>query len=282
MIRLFKVSIPSAAIALILSEAILLFSCYVLAVYWTDLSAPVYLTDDGGLWTIGFLVLLVVIGLYFLDLYDNYRITSRIALIQQYCVVLGAVFLFQAMLNYGRWNRMVLPKWTMVYGSTLALVVLPVWRMIFTKVVWNAIGARRLLFLGTSQAVRDVIQRISLSPELGLTAVGFLDSTPEAPEKLYAAPRLGGIAELENAVTLHRPDAIIVGLAERRGNLPVERLLDLRLSGIYVEEAAITYETVFHRVSTRDLRPSQLVFSSELGPRSQHLMIQTLYSVVLA
>src|SRR5579871_7074282 len=135
----------------------------------------------------------------------------------------------------------------MVYGSTFALIALPVWRVLFTKVVWNAVGARKLLFLGSSQAVRDVIRRICERPELGLAVVGFLDNDSAAP-KLFGAPRLGSVSDLDTVVAESKPDAIIVGMTERRQNLPVERLLDLRLSGVYVEEAASTYETVFGRV----------------------------------
>lgn len=280
-IRLFKVSIPSAAIALILSEVILLFSCYTLAEYWTDISAPVYLIDDYGLWRIGLQVGIVVIGLYFFDLYENYRISSRIDLIQKYCVVLGAAFLIQALMNYGRRNELVLPKWAMVYGSAMALVILPGWRMLFAKVVFNVAGGRKLLFLGSSEAVRDVIRRIAERPELGLVALGFLDSSADAPEKLFAAPHLGAVGDLDAVVADRKPDAIIVGMAERRQNLPVGRLLDLRLSGIYVEDAATTYETVFGRVSIRDLRPSQLIFSAELGPSGKSIAIQSAYSFLL-
>ncbi len=282
MIRLFKVSIPSAAVALILSEAILLFSCYVLAEYWTDISAPVELIDDNGLWKIGALVLVIMIGLYFFDLYENYRVTSRMELIQQYCIVLGVAFLVQAILNYGHRNGLVLAKWTMVYGSTLALVLVPGWRIVFTRFMWHAVGARKLLFIGTSAAVRDVVHRICDKRELGLAAVGFLDNDAAAPEKLYGAPRLGMIGDLDAVVAAQRPDAIVVGMTERRQNLPVERLLDLRLSGIYIEDATTTYETVMRRVSVRDLRPSQLIFSAELGPSTKRIALQSGYSFLIA
>lgn len=74
----------------------------------------------------------------------------------------------------------------------------------------------------------------------------------------------------------------MVGMAERRARLPVYDLLDLRLSGIHVEEAAALYESCFGRVSTRDLRPSQLVFSSELGPSPNSVAVQQIYSFVVA
>ncbi|HWZ34304.1 MAG TPA: sugar transferase [Bryobacteraceae bacterium] len=283
MIRLFKVSIPSAIVALIVSEAILIFSCYLLAVYVTVDAAPdIYLLDDNGLWGILLITLLILIVMYFVDLYEDYRSRSQIALVQQYCLVIGVAFLVQALLNYGRWNTLVLPKWTMVYGSVGALVVLPLWRLTFTTVLLKAVGARRLLFLGSSRAVQDIIQRIFERPELGLAAVGYLDNDPSGPLELCAATRLGSVADLDTVVSEEKPDAIVVGMTERRQNLPVERLLELRLSGIHVEEASTTYEAVFGRVSTRDLRPSQLIFSAELGPRGQSITIQSAYSFAMA
>ncbi|MGH9559289.1 MAG: sugar transferase [Bryobacteraceae bacterium] len=282
MIRLFKVSVPSSTLALIFSETILLFSCFVLAAYWTVEAPDLYLLDDGGIASIALMSGIILLGLYFADLYENYRIPSRTELIQQFCMAIGAAFLVQAMLNYGRWNSLVLPKWMMLYGSALALVVLPAWRILFSSVVWRALPARKILMIGSSPVAREVVRGIFERHELGLAVIGFLDSAADGPEKLSGAPRLGAIADLDGVVTVRRPDAIVVGLTERRGNLPVERLLDLRLSGIHVEEAALTYEAVFGRVSTRDLRPSQLVFSAELGPRRSSLTLQPLYSVPLS
>src|SRR5258708_1950386 len=51
MIRLFRVSMPSSAIALIISETILVFSCYILAGYVTlDLASDIFLWEEGGCW----------------------------------------------------------------------------------------------------------------------------------------------------------------------------------------------------------------------------------------
>src|ERR1041385_7306608 len=78
MIRIFKVSIPNSVVALVLSVAILIFSCYVLAAYWVlDVAADIFLVDDYGLWHIALVVSVILLGLYFHDLYDDYRIRSR-------------------------------------------------------------------------------------------------------------------------------------------------------------------------------------------------------------
>jgi exopolysaccharide biosynthesis polyprenyl glycosylphosphotransferase len=87
--------------------------------------------------------------------------------------------------------------------------------------------------------------------------------------------------DVRDAVAEYRPDRIVVGAMERRGALPIDQLLELRFSGIPIEDSAATYETVFHRVSLRELRPSQLVFSAELVPRRIMTAAQSIYSWTL-
>lgn len=300
MVRLFKVSIPTNVIALVVSEAILVLCCYVLATYWAmDVAAEVFLFDDGGIWHIAVIVVVILLGIYFHDLYENYRIRTRTLLIQQFCMILGIAFLLQALANYGHWNAVLLPKWVMVYGSLMVLLVVPAWRVLFASFISKAMGAQRLLFLGSSAAVREIIARVSERAEMGLSAIGYLDdaapgpaggdnvsaSTRDvigAPGDVIGAPRLGTIEDLDDVVATQLPERIVVGMTERRQRLPVLRLLELRYSGIHIEDAANTYEAVFGRVSTRDLRPSQLIFSTELGPRRSSMTLQTLYSLIIS
>ncbi len=68
---------------------------------------------------------------------------------------------------------------------------------------------------------------------------------------------------------------------DRLQSLPVEHLLELRLAGLQIEEASDTYEVIFRRVSTRDLAPSQIIFSNEMSPRANNLVVHTVYSFVL-
>ncbi|MBM3737557.1 MAG: sugar transferase [Acidobacteria bacterium] len=64
--------------------------------------------------------------------------------------------------------------------------------------------------------------------------------------------------------------------------MPVVDLLDVNFSGTPVEDAAVAFESAFGRVCSQQLRPSQLIFSRELGPRPYILKIQTVYSALIA
>ena len=282
MIRLFRVFIPTSVVALLVSEIILTYTCYVVATFLMMDAAPeVFLIDDNGWLRIAIVVGCLMFGIYFHDLYTQFRIRSRILLLQQVIVVVGVTFLTQALLVYLRLQDLILPTWVMITGSALTLVLLPAWRILFSTVVMKAMGSERVLFLGTSSVSQEIVQYLTEHPETGLTAVGFVDNLDTGAE-IAGAKLLGRIADLVTIVGQFRPDRIVVGMAERRERLPVNQLLELRLSGIHIEDALTTYESTFGRISTRELRPSQLIFSAELGPNPNRVLLQSVYSMTIA
>jgi sugar transferase (PEP-CTERM system associated) len=282
MIRLFRVFVPSSVIALLLSEAILIYTCYVVATFVVLYEDPqVFLFDDNGLWRIAVVVLCLIVGIYFHDLYEQFRIKSRILLFQQMGVVVGMAFLVQALLGYLRLRDLLLPTWLMIIGSSLVLILLPSWRIFYSSVVLKAMGSERILFLGASTVVQEIGQHLAEHPETGLKVIGYVDNI-EGSLELPGGQMLGPISELRQIVEETKPDRIVVGMSERRERLPVNQLLELRLSGIPIEDALTTYEATFGRISTRELRPSQLIFSSELGPHPGRVALQSVYSMTIA
>ena len=282
MIRLFRVFIPTSVVALLVSEVILTYTCYVVATFLMMEAAPeVFLLDDNGWLRISLVVACLMLGIYFHDLYTQFRIRSRVLLLQQVIVVVGVTFLTQALLVYLRLPDLILPTWVMIVGSGLTLILLPIWRILFSTVVMKAMGSERVLFLGTSSVSQEIVQYLMEHPETGLTALGYIDNVDTGAE-IAGAKVLGRISDLEITVDQFRPDRIVVGMAERRERLPVNQLLELRLSGIHIEDALTTYESTFGRISTRELRPSQLIFSTELGPNPSRVILQSVYSMTIA
>lgn len=54
---------------------------------------------------------------------------------------------------------------------------------------------------------------------------------------------------------------MIVAMLDRRGTLPVEQLLDLRVKGVRVEEATSWLEKISGRIEVEQLNPSWLIFA---------------------
>jgi sugar transferase (PEP-CTERM system associated) len=281
MIRLFRVFVPTATLALLISESVLILFCLVLvSVLVHDLDPEFFLFDQGGLPRMLLVVASMLAGFHFQDLYTTLRVRSRLILLQQITMAIGISFLCQALLTYLSPDLM-LPRWVMIYGSLVMLLVLPIWRLAFLRIALSTLGQTKILFLGGSSVLVDIAEQIAAKPELGLQVVGYLDDGEETPfhDRL---PHLGGIGELRQVAATIKPDQIVVGLPERRTRMPVYELLDLRLSGISVIEASALYESTFGRVSTRDLRPSQLIYSTELGPGAGSVLFQAVYSWLLA
>ena len=282
MIRLFRVFVPASVVALLVSEVILTYTCYVVATFaMLEVDPEVFLLYDSGWLRIAIVVGCLMFGIYFHDLYTQFRIRSKVLLLQQVIVVVGISFLTQALLVYLRLPELILPTWIMIVGSGLTLIFLPIWRILFSAVVMKAMGSERVLFLGTSSVAQEIVQYLIEHPETGLTPIGFIDNV-EAGAEIAGAKVLGRVSDLREIVSQFRPDRIVVGMSERRERLPVNQLLELRLSGIHIEDALNTYEATFGRISTRELRPSQLIFSTELGPNPNRVVLQAAYTIAAA
>jgi sugar transferase (PEP-CTERM system associated) len=282
MIRLFRVFIPTSVLVLLLSEAVLLTSCYILATYWVmDLDPSVWLLYDGGLSRILVAVLSILFGLHFFDLYTDLRAGSKTALVLQIGQAAGFAFLMEALVSYADRDWM-LPRRIMIWGSGFGLVALSFWRILYGQVVLRGLGAQRVLFLGRNPVVQEISEYLVDRPETGYINLGYLDDTTEPGQVVNGAKVLGKLCELPDIVRALKPDRIVVGMSERRDRMPVHQLLDLRFSGILIEEAATAYETACGRICTKELRPSQLIFSGELGPRQSSVVLQSIYSPALA
>ncbi len=275
MLRLLRRYVPASVAALLASEFILIYVCYLAATFaFLRFGAQVFLLDDNGWLRILVVASCLILGIYFHDLYSNLRVRLR-DLVQHAGVVAGAAFLAEALLSYLKLPQFVVPAAPMIAGSSLTIVALLAWRIFFIGVVLKRMPSERVIFLGNSAIVQEIVAHLESHPEKGLTPVGFVDDSTSS-----CAKRLGALSDLCEVVERLRPDRIVVGLTERRSSLPVARLLEMRLSGIRIEDALSTYEAAFERISTRELRPSQLIFSStELGPHRNRVVLQSVYSL---
>jgi len=280
--RLFNIFIPATLIGLIFSELVLVSSSFVVAAYIvSDVDPSVWLMYSDGIARIAVMAVGVILGLYFQDLYADIRVTSKVALIQQYCLVIGVAFLIQAMLSYTA-PSLVLPRWVMMIGSGLILITMPAWRIVYGSLVVQGLASQRVLFLGSSKVAREIAQRLANRPELGMASIGFVDDIEDESNLPEGQKLLGPLSRMREIVASSKPDVIVVGMSERRGRLPVQDLLELRFSGSRIEDAATNYERTFGRVSLSEIHPSQLIFSTELGPRPNRMALQTMYSLAIA
>jgi sugar transferase (PEP-CTERM system associated) len=282
MIRLFKVFIPVGTLTLLVSEVLLVTSAFIFATYVVlEVDPTVFLLYDGGISRIALVLLSIIVGLHFHDLYSQIHVKSRVVLVQQLCLVMGVAFLSQGLIAYADSNLRV-PIRVMVVGSALAVIAIFFWRILFSAFALQVVGRDRMLLVGGSPLLEDIGQFIVDHPESGLEVAGYVDDRHQIGAPLPGGKILGDMDRLRDVVRTAQPHRIVVGMFERRNRMPVSELLELRFAGNVIEEVANTYERVCGRVCLKEIRPSQLIFSGELGPRRQNLVYQRISNVIVA
>ncbi len=282
MIRLFRVFIPVGTLTVLSCEFLLLSSSFVMACYLAlPFDPTIFLILDDGWIRLALVVVSLMAGLHFHDLYSSLRVHSRILLLQQLCMVVGIGLLLQGLIAYLNPNLRV-PIRVMVLGSFLSLLAMFMWRIFFSDFALRAIGAERMLLVGASPLLVDIAQYIAGHPESGLEVAGYVSDPNRPGMEMPGGKMLGALPQLTEIVAAAKPNRIVVGMFERRNRMPMNELLELRFGGNIIEEAANVYERVCGRVCLTEIRPSQLIYSGELGPGSGNVMHQTILNAVVA
>jgi len=275
MTRFFRVFVPATAVVLLVSEILLITSAFIIAVYIElDVDPWVNLIYDGGLVHLIPVLLSILVGMHFNDLYSQYYVKSRIVLFQQLCLVMGGALLMQGLLSYLSPGLRVSVH-VMAVGSALAVIAIYLWRVLFSSFAIHVMGRDRLLLVGGSPLLEDIAAHLEAHPELGLEVAGYVDDARQPGDALRGGKVLGALPDLKEIVQATKPSRVVVGMSERRNRMPVAELLELRFAGNIIEEAATVFERICGRVCLKELRPSQLIYSGELGPRPNSLFIQT-------
>ena len=260
--RIFHVILPVRVSGLLFSEFLISISCFLAATvvaYRGDTAT--YLFEEQGMLRLLLVSLSLLLGLFVNNLYADTRVDSRVLLVLKMCNVVGIALIVQGLLAYVS-SGMSLPRLVMLLGSAIAFVTLVAWRIFYGTVFLRMIGTRKILFVGKDDLIEAIADRIERHPELGFEICGYLESGQ-------------GLAEATESL---RPQRIVVATQDRRGELPVENLMNLVRQGIRVEEAATTYESICGRVSSRELSASQIIFRNELASRPGSLALQSIYT----
>jgi sugar transferase (PEP-CTERM system associated) len=282
MIRLFRVYVPVGTLTLLISEIILLTTAFGLACYTILPYDPsIFLFDEGGWIRISLVIFTILVGLYLHDLYTDLLVKSRIILLQQLCLIIGSAFLLQGFVSYLDADLRV-PIRVMIAGNVLSVVGIFAWRIFFSTYALPVVNRDKLLLVGGSPLLEDIGKYIEGHPESGHLIAGYVDDSYELGAPRPGGKTLGPMSSLKEIVLAVRPNRIVVGMSERRGRVPVSTLLELRFDGNMIEEAASAYERICGKVCLKELRPSQLIYSGELGPRRNDVVYQTILNKLTA
>jgi sugar transferase (PEP-CTERM system associated) len=173
---------------------------------------------------------------------------------------------------------------TLVVAAFLVICVVVGWRFAFE--LWSSnVGPReRLLLVGTNPAALSLAQELhDRRHDLGVQIVGFIDPDPAKVGQPVINPGIiGCIDDIPNVVRAHDVDRVVLSLAEARGTLPMDKLLEMKLSGVTFDHLASVYEEYTGKIAVENLRPSWLIFSDGFRKSRRFAALKRLSDVLLA
>lgn len=276
MIRLFRVYYPLRALVLLAVEALIVWLSFVVGTtlqnqenWWLLLNV------EGGYLKILGLTAIVLLFSHWLDLYDTSVLGAKWDQIFRILLVLGFVALGLSVVGF------LFPQFLPGNGSLLAGIViltftLFLWRIAYAWIVQQPYFRQRVYVLGTGERAQRLLNGLRQRTGLGIDVVGWTGNIEGELTRDSVASHLMSVVR-ERGV--HR---VIVAMPDRRGTLPVEELLALRLSQIKVEEATSWLEKITGRIEVEQLYPSWLIFADGFRFSAFNRMLRRAANLVAA
>ena len=254
MIRLFKVYYPLRTLVLLAGEALIVWVSFVLGTVLQNQDSWLLLNVEGGYLKILAVTGVVLLLSHWLDQYDSANLGAKWEQIFRMLLVLG--FLALALSAVGFLFPNLLPgNGSVLAGLIILTFTLFCWRGAYSWMVKQPFLRERVYVLGTGERAERLVRGLRARSALGIEVVGW---TGDVEGELTRDSVASHLMELVSGRRVHR---VIVAMLDRRGTLPVEELLDLRLVGVKVEEATSWLERISGRIEVEQLYPSWLIFA---------------------
>ncbi len=199
--------------------------------------------------------------LYYGDLYDDPQLSrNRTELVIRTLRALGTTLLILAAL-YTLFPALIVARGVLAPAATLVVAAVIAWRLVFAWATRQVGPRERLLLVGTSAAGLALARELHEREEAGVQVVGFVDPDGNRNEVAGPLPFLGTIEDIPALVRARSVDRVVVSLADARGKLPMDKLLEMKLDGVRFDHFTSVYEEYTGKIAVENLRPSWLIFS---------------------
>ncbi|MGA9642331.1 MAG: TIGR03013 family XrtA/PEP-CTERM system glycosyltransferase [Terriglobales bacterium] len=276
MIRLFNVYYPVRTLILLIGEALIVWTSFLLgAIYCFRQDSYLVLNYEGGYVKILIFTLLVLLCSHWFDLYDTARLNSRGELYFRLLMVPGLLAFLLAGVSFIR-PDFLLGNGSSAVGLVILTVALVGWRTGFTWLIQLPILIERVYVLGTGARAQRLVLGLRQNPEIGVEIVSWTGKVEGALTREAVATHL---LEVVNRQKVHR---VIVAMPDRRNTIPMQELLDLRMQGVKIEEATSWLERISGKIEVENLYPSWMVFGEGFRRSSLFRIVRRVVSIFIS
>lgn len=263
MLRIFRHYVPKTLVLLGLAELLILFvSIYLGASLHIGAERlPAFIDGNAmPLWTQALVFsAAIVLGMMAMGLYHRDQRAAPAAVMMRLALSFLCGFVLMGTLY------LVIPNLIVggtIFATALACSFVGIATCRLICVVGDAEAhKRRVLVLGTGDRAKQIENLRGGPDEAGVTLVGFVDLGSDA--RLVAGGRVhdlegGSLRELAERLDV---DEIVVAIDDRRKGLPVDDILECKMYGFHIMEAADFYERQLGKIRLDTLHPSNVIFA---------------------
>ena len=278
MIRIFRHYIPKPLLFLGIIECLLL-----LAAVWAGMSIrfsqigiqDVKIADyipEVSAFVVTVYVVMLATGMYQLEACRDFRVSLLRLVVSMFIALLTISVILYMFPDIALWRSVVF------YALSFSGLGLLVIRYIFLHMVDMQQFKKSVLVLGAGERANRV-RNSGLNQGSHVRFAGFLRMSDQETDIEEAAP-YGSVGILKDYVAENHVQEIVVAIQERRGTLPLDDLLDCRMTGCSVTDSTSFIEQQTGTVNLDSVNPSWMIFSDGFGGgKSMDLFIKRLFDV---
>ena len=213
---------------------------------------------------------------------DGAGMRREFILVSVVCLIFAAVaFVTPILIDAG--GRLRLHSVLMLEGALV--VPISVMALRWARVRWAFLdGSReRILVVGIGGPAQQLCRWLTRHESKDYVVVGFAAEDPDEVGRILSmGVRVTADYDTLSQFGMLHADRVIVALEEKRGKLPLEPLMQLRLNGVAIEEATTFTERTSGKIAVETLLPSWLIFSDGFRTSMVRAWIKRLIDLVLS
>ena len=296
MIRIFNVYYPVRTLILMVGEALIVSTSFLIGV-WLVRQQDTYLVlrAEDGIYKILFITVLALLCSHWVDFYDTAPLNSKggelyfkllmvpglLALILSVIAKFAPSYLFGGNLGDASGSPGFLASLVEHLGpSGVGLLIFAValfgWRFGFNWLIQLPFLVERVYVLGNGERALRVVQGLRQNPELGVEIASWTG-------KMEGEVTVDSVAaHLMEAIGKQNVRHVIVAMPDRRGTIPMQQLLKLRMEGVKIEDATTWLEKISGKIEVENLYPSWLVYGEGFQRSGVLVALRRALSFVIA
>lgn len=281
-LRIFNKDLPLHNLLFVIGEGVLIYTAILLAVVLRFGDPQQVLTSNEILGKALLITLVFQLCLYFNDLY-NLRVTDNfIELGLRLMCAVGIASITLAVIYFG-FPALLLGHGVFLISLCFLAILVVSWRYAYNWILKKSLFTEKIFILGSGKLSRKILQQLNRRRDSGYELAGLItmtnDPSIEAPQGVPLFRYNGDFTCLAQS---QRVDQIIVAMDDRRGQLPVDELLQCKMHGIEILEGVPFYEKLTGQILIESLNPSFLVYSDGFRKSRITRLVKRLTDMVVA